>query len=1043
MRQITPTEHEAIRDQSTVSPKRYLAFGSKRVVVRCQTSADPESDAENFGYTALNLESFSVGDTASAVPGQSIYVGTEVGAHDVAILRVRKVSGDPNRIYINNVSKGESNILSGQTYFVDVVEEYLPWHRLPFLQPVYEGENIVDFEVFIDYDVVYTDQNEDIEPKANITGPLDSSGEFYLDPVLFGFVDPDTSYRDVVLSAATSLPIDLGQTITGYLWDVGDGTIIDGDDESEQITVRFSSSLEFRYISLAVASSNGKTHTVRFPMWSVERDSELVFADFTVERDDTSDGRAMVFSIFDDGTTREVDDVGVVAYFEDYEDRENLSFHRNHFFGWIMNKDIVFKYGDESRVELHVGGPTEAMKVINGADHALVYESTPFKWFHMNDISPTRAVHFTLRSTSTFMEICNFFTQEENERTVVGLNIDEQNLAGQISKIADKCAQTAKSDSCLGIRLAKQPETMQDDDYDAIVATIILDERDVPDDSPIAVKKKSYPTYSFVYGGGDTERNSEKSIYASRAPGRVRTSGTQDSESTFQILPIDIPQARLNRVVGGVWGMMNSPYESVEIKLLHDIDVFDVSRNPCVLLSTSEQALEGSIAFHLAVVERVSINHDSDQSGAKQISLRLRIVNRAEPGEMVEVPGDNNSLDDEPPVEEDEDDEFDTGIRRYPGHDTPIRLAFIDENGYLYRTWDLTLEDPVWARFDLLGIDFSNGYDFDVDPNSPHYLETGTEVACWFANETGIYYVDDVFAVTPTVTLQKTVRTLTELEAFPNTNLKDRRIIRASRVNPGHVYCFTVYKKGSINAEAIAFNYTVDGENWSDEVEISDASTSFTMFGSTPVVLPTEDDRIYWIKYQGAKDFNPAAGFCFQPYGTLHYSDDMCENHESAYAIMPIDPSVSLGAYFPVNINSGYWFGGKVVEPYSTCESPLHFYRLLGGIAYEKELPVDLTVLWRYPRVFWFRRSTPSAIAFPGLKVSFDGGSSFIDRGGMAGTAILRIDGEGNGIVTVGPGGVYFTVDMGLTVIDKIGNLVDDFSTGTRRLGIVKNLLGG
>ncbi len=65
-----------------------------------------------------------------------------------------------------------------------------------------------------------------------------------------GFVDAGQTYRTISLSAANSLVLATGASLTAWLWDIGDGTLVSGTLTYPLITAQFP--VGFRYVALTV-----------------------------------------------------------------------------------------------------------------------------------------------------------------------------------------------------------------------------------------------------------------------------------------------------------------------------------------------------------------------------------------------------------------------------------------------------------------------------------------------------------------------------------------------------------------------------------------------------------------------------------------------------------------------------------------------------------------------------------------------------------------------------------------------------------------------
>src|SRR5690606_6237096 len=90
-------------------------------------------------------------------------------------------------------------------------------------------------------------------------------------PVIYGlrsayanWVDDDEVYS--IDLAPLALAATSGASISAWSWDIGDGTITDGADDGQDITVEFPAG--FRWIHLTVTDDGGRSQTMHIPVWA-------------------------------------------------------------------------------------------------------------------------------------------------------------------------------------------------------------------------------------------------------------------------------------------------------------------------------------------------------------------------------------------------------------------------------------------------------------------------------------------------------------------------------------------------------------------------------------------------------------------------------------------------------------------------------------------------------------------------------------------------------------------------------------------------------
>src|SRR5262249_36563460 len=133
-----------------------------------------------------------------------------------------------------------------------------------------------------------------------------------------GFVDAGHTYRTVTLSGGNSITLANGASITAFLWDIADGTLVSGTLNFPVITVRFP--VGFRYVTLTVTDSNGSTGLMRLPIWVHDAD-HMPITEFVVTRDETrmEGGREMRFEVFGDADAGVIPESSTICYWETAE----------------------------------------------------------------------------------------------------------------------------------------------------------------------------------------------------------------------------------------------------------------------------------------------------------------------------------------------------------------------------------------------------------------------------------------------------------------------------------------------------------------------------------------------------------------------------------------------------------------------------------------------------------------------------------------------------------------------------------------------------
>lgn len=326
---------------------------------------------------------------ADLVAGLPVYITTAYGVYRV---RFKSVTGDEHgaRIYIaqNNIPWADN-------------QPFEVHHDFP-LFPI-RSRIGADGTFYKDYDVTYTDQNDEPPPVA-VIGPDWAT-----------FLNPGQS-AVAVLDASASYAMADGATIVAWAWsvcpDLGGETI--ADPTAEVTTITHQNGWPF-WVQLTVTDSNGKTGTTRarhfvhsgdYPYIPVER------ASFGV---DWESGEAQY-----NFTVKGVEATGTnipnggrfLLWTEDYID--GVLSYQGGWTGRQMGKlagyvcrDTVRRVPGSSEVEFEGENALGLLARMRNYSVALAYKANPSKWYEYGNggITTAQALHHLWKWHSTLFEV--------------------------------------------------------------------------------------------------------------------------------------------------------------------------------------------------------------------------------------------------------------------------------------------------------------------------------------------------------------------------------------------------------------------------------------------------------------------------------------------------------------------------------------------------------------------------------------------------------------------------------------------------------------
>lgn len=726
-----------LRSQPVLAPRKYyLSVAPRETVLSGQVNGSPLTDDKTFGIYGFAYDN-ETGTPSDAKSGMSVDLGTSAGARDLGTVRLRLDAAGDDLLYIAETPFGEVAI-ENDVYFT-VKREFRPWLVMPRGEGTAVGTSYTNtITLYMDYDIAYSSQNEDIPPKANIS--RDAALIFAPHPA--GFVDAGQVYRTVTLSSANSYAMAVGASIASRLWDVGDGTITVGTATSTSITVRFP--VGFRYISLVVTDSNGTTSIMYYPIW-VHDDDNLPISNFTISRDSTTDWREVELDFFQQDTDETIIPRGTTLCFwevSQFSSGTAPKEYRGSMLGWAWEDSTDFtRYKSGNR--LLIKGLAGWLASFRGFSQRISDTgASATSWFEMEDLTMGKIVHYVLGNFTNAHMIGGLQLATATEG-LKALDITLGNVWQQVQYILSGNYTKAACDS-LNVIWVRKIFSYASDSYRGLLGNVIaLTPADWADDKAPEITRRNFNSTGFVHGTGAwyDEATGENTLLASRAPGRTPAHGEAAAEAPFQNLPgltASAAQDELNVLTGFHWAYLNNPRASVTLELLYNMDVIEPAwQEPISLTAGSDYSNSGLLlAGDRFLVKEVNITYDDPFDGrvGKRVTLTLEGETSGVAGEYEEVPEDSVDPDDrESPVDIPDVPSFPISrVPEYDGDLVPFEMIVFDSGNPGCHTceWaDAATGAPVW-------IDRSSGltgYTIWATANPYNYGEY------WALQSTGLY----------------------------------------------------------------------------------------------------------------------------------------------------------------------------------------------------------------------------------------------------------------------------------------------------------------
>lgn len=793
------------------------------------------TDPQEYPVQFVAYDNVLAGAYTDIKIGMTVMLGTAPGKDD---LGRQMVNDDATNIavFFHYASRGrkigEMEVVDNS--FITVIDLRQIWALVPFIDAA--GETFMSNGLEVG-------DNTELPPPVAIMGPG-----------YCGTADEGTGLATLGFNGEPSYAVADAATITGYLWDIEDCTLLSGALTDDNIT--FTAPIGFRYISLTVTDSNGKTHTTWRP----------VFVDDPVNRISTDKFKIANRSISDAGQTLTVNlyfslpratyPNGTLVMIWDQEQIASLDRDHILFIGWHQSEVHSLQAQETGFLRnmtlnlVDAGGRLSSLPAFSRIlqDDLLrdPEEQPEITWQFMPAPTIDKFMHYLIHWHSNLDQNCDLILSGTGASyPFVQLQAGGTSLLGQLRQLA----QMIVPDHRLVVRV--------DGKIAVLIDQMVIDEADRTDDELIEVFEEDWQEVSFTYNyfpdthvlwgnamltatnyvvvGDDEVISSVRSV----APGAIFGQGLSESTHMEQLTQ---SQVDLNKVTGHRYARINSPYGPMTIRVPGEVirEEMDFTNDGWVVLHCSEDyaSLRG---FDSTILRgrpvNVVINYGDAETGETIEAIITIELETSGPPAYTWTIGVGASPDDgdyAPPVPEPP-----PLITVPPGDlvEGVSMVAGIGIDGFIYRTSNFQDASPTWDRVDT-GI-AGTLYSWVVDPFSPGYInQDGTGfINGWIVNETDIYRVEDIFGTL----VVNSVHTF----AVATSGLGNWRTIQASfgaffeaGVNPW-LLVVSHYAGAAGHEGTYALRSIDGGVTWLGETLVSASFSSFTQIRYLPIGVYT------------------------------------------------------------------------------------------------------------------------------------------------------------------------------------------------------------
>lgn len=1030
------------------TPKLYLYFDIPTPIFKARVNMP----SPTYPANSIDFDGVTLGVYTDIEFDMTLLLGTADGLDDLGRVRVKLAEVD--NIRISRSSKGfeDGTLVLTDNAYITVLDDFRVWSKLPYFSLDSEGD-VIQGQDFKDGNISPGTYNTLIPPKAN-PGPW-----------MAGLIDSVTNLMEVEFPGGgvnTSFALADGATITGYAWDIRDGTLTFGTLTSAVIRATFPAGK--RWVKLTVTDSNGLTHTCRCFVVAIDPANDITIKNYGIKQNLEIGSSTLDIELYRDTPRTTYPDGTLVMFWwgniQDASDRSHIKFC-----GWIDNENfstVRQKTGLRKTTTIHCVDIAGRMAALTGFPQALDRTTSDSLWSVMPSLDMHKALWYVGFWHSTAFNLADFIMPSglrSYDCMILyfsGASMFDQ-MNAQAQKIVPKHLFTNNTQGQLSIirdwmldDLSDRPEAdpvISDDEWNDLSATY--------NRSPKVYSLKTgavlVSTAYIVVDDEDTVP-----LVFSVAPGESSAFG-QGSQEMQDNEGLTLSQIDLNRASGHLYARVNSRYGEFKFT---DPTGYNFWNCEPAMVKRVQVEIAASLAAQRGLdftafagqVKSIQVEYNSTKMGTSirpSLSIEKEVSGYPATTHIPEGQGDVVETTIPSPTSN-------AGLMG-----DPQLVAGMDNDGYIFRTYNFQDATPVWDKVTPVGINLSASYkSFVVDPFSPGYRGVpGGDINAFVIGsgsvlvDAVIWKITDLFG-TPVATALHTCANGMQSPGTYTIQASFGRFQSAEEENP---WIMAVAVKNDVsgslqpNDGVWEVHSTDGGATWSTEQKITSSSPAGS--GSESTQYPC-----IWLSPR-----TPGYAITFAYETSTHVSGYKTTDWGAAWANMT-DPDIDNVEGFGGSIHVPYqdnedeslvyhgWFdraapslwktkkvdGVTITDISPTHSGALHgpMYGSFGLRAHDSD---------RQRMAMWTATSLlTSAVAGEYVMwTSTNGGTSWTSRIVITDTndvltygAQVAFDGEDLDtlyIFGVSPATSYciaLSTDMGATIQDKKGNLFTDFYGG-------------
>ena len=677
----------------------------------------------------ITYDTVTTGAFTDIKVGQTVLLGTAAGLDDLGRQRVRKTPTS-TILYVGRSSQGirdgELNVSDNQ--YITVINDFRVWSKTQFIDS--SG-------------VIYKDSDIAVGSFTTTPPPVANCGPGVAATISAGIIT-------VAFVGTNSFAVADGATISTYLWDIADGTFTVGTSASASPTATFPAG--FRWVSLSVTDSNGKTHITRCPIYARDSASDTTIPYWQIESHRiTPQGQQISIRVRQSIAATTYPDGTLVMIFDgepaSASDRTNMLF-----IGWHHTDPATIdaqRTGTLKDTILNCLDVAGKLDTLPGFPQSVETNTAPTKWTQMSTPNKDKLLHYLLHWHSTALDLADW------TNTATGSSYPFVIRSNDGASMWDQVAREAKTlvpNYILGCNTLGQLQTKVDPmliDSGSRTATVQTTLTGA-EWSDIRYTHQRSPRYHWLRENAIVASTTAITPIFCIAPGDAPAQGEMAQDQGEQLA---ITQTALNSQAGHRYARLNAPESHFSVTLAQgdDLDIEPANMTWVQLTITAALAAQRGLAFTTArgLVHEISIRYQHERTGVvRTVELQWERETSGTAGVTDPVPGTDDGGSGIPePEYEPPADVYDWNPGPTTTAVTGTGKCYVMTAERLMRTTSLAASSPTWVEISPYEPGATDAFkDFILDPWAP--TTTG-----YIATLQGVYKSTDLNLASPSWSL--------------------------------------------------------------------------------------------------------------------------------------------------------------------------------------------------------------------------------------------------------------------------------------------------